>query len=197
MQLMERAIVRSGLELRHTEGFNPHPKIATSPALSLGIASRAEYLLFYHWGPVPEEALAKLNQGLMEGLEVHSIVPRGEIEKSRFLQPRQAVYSVVLPPGLSEEQGESPEGLAGRVSSLVRHFDGEHPEGGNGCLLAEHRGLSELQVGEGDSHLLQFAMEFHPANGPAPKLRDFLGKALELSEDAVSCLLITRLEIRL
>ena len=42
MQLMERAMIRSEFPLRFTEGFNPHPKFATSPAIPLGMSSHSE-----------------------------------------------------------------------------------------------------------------------------------------------------------
>src|SRR5262249_43828529 len=40
MKLMEQAMIRAGMRLRFTEGFNPHPKFATSPAIPLGMASQ-------------------------------------------------------------------------------------------------------------------------------------------------------------
>ena len=46
MQLMERAMIRSEFPLRFTEGFNPHPKFATSPAIPLGMSSHSEYIQF-------------------------------------------------------------------------------------------------------------------------------------------------------
>jgi len=44
MWTMERAFRRAELELRFSEGFNPHPKMSFASALSLGVESQAEYL---------------------------------------------------------------------------------------------------------------------------------------------------------
>jgi len=44
MTLFHRAALRSGIPVSFTCGFNPHPKIAFGPALSVGIESEAEYL---------------------------------------------------------------------------------------------------------------------------------------------------------
>jgi radical SAM-linked protein len=44
MTLFHRAAVRAGLPIAFSRGFNPHPKIAFGPALSVGIESEAEYL---------------------------------------------------------------------------------------------------------------------------------------------------------
>jgi radical SAM-linked protein len=44
MTLFQRAAVRAGVPIAFSRGFNPHPKIAFGPALSVGIESEAEYL---------------------------------------------------------------------------------------------------------------------------------------------------------
>ena len=42
IRFWERALRRSGLPLRLTQGFNPHPRIVFPHALGLGVASRCE-----------------------------------------------------------------------------------------------------------------------------------------------------------
>ncbi len=44
MTLFYRAAVRAGVPIAFSCGFNPHPKIAFGPALSVGLESEAEYL---------------------------------------------------------------------------------------------------------------------------------------------------------
>ena len=44
MTLFHRAALRAGIPVSFSCGFNPHPKIAFGPALSVGIESEAEYL---------------------------------------------------------------------------------------------------------------------------------------------------------
>jgi radical SAM family uncharacterized protein/radical SAM-linked protein len=44
MTLFHRAAVRAGVPIAFSHGFNPHPKIAFGPALSVGIESETEYL---------------------------------------------------------------------------------------------------------------------------------------------------------
>jgi radical SAM-linked protein len=46
MRLFERALRRSGLPLRFTEGYNPHPLLAFPTALGLGIESLDEIMEF-------------------------------------------------------------------------------------------------------------------------------------------------------
>ncbi len=44
MTLFHRTAVRAGIPIAFSQGFNPHPKIAFGPALSVGMESEAEYL---------------------------------------------------------------------------------------------------------------------------------------------------------
>ena len=44
MKAMERTFRRAKIPLAFSEGFNPHPKISYASALSVGTASRGEYL---------------------------------------------------------------------------------------------------------------------------------------------------------
>ena len=46
MRLFERAFRRTGLPLRMTEGYNPHPVISFPTALALGIESLDEVVEF-------------------------------------------------------------------------------------------------------------------------------------------------------
>jgi radical SAM family uncharacterized protein/radical SAM-linked protein len=44
MTLVHRMVVRAGVPVAYTQGFNPHPRIAFGPALAVGMESEAEYL---------------------------------------------------------------------------------------------------------------------------------------------------------
>jgi radical SAM family uncharacterized protein/radical SAM-linked protein len=44
MTLFHRTAVRAGVPIAFSQGFNPHPKIAFGPALSVGMESEAEFL---------------------------------------------------------------------------------------------------------------------------------------------------------
>jgi radical SAM-linked protein len=73
MRLFERALRRSALPLRMTEGYNPHPVIAFPTALGLGIESLDEVLEFElsSW-VAPRQIQAALGAELPEGLSVVS-----------------------------------------------------------------------------------------------------------------------------
>jgi radical SAM-linked protein len=73
MRLFERALRRTGLPLRMTEGYNPHPVIAFPTALGLGIESIDEILEFELSSWTSPRAIEKsLGEQLPEGITVGS-----------------------------------------------------------------------------------------------------------------------------
>jgi radical SAM-linked protein len=73
MRLFERALRRTGLPLRMTEGYNPHPVMAFPTALGLGIESVDEVLEFEltSW-TAPKQIEKLLGEQLPEGMGVAS-----------------------------------------------------------------------------------------------------------------------------
>lgn len=76
LRLFERALRRTGMPLRMTEGFNPHPILSFPTALGLGIESMDEVLEFEldQW-VAPLQAARLLGAQLPEGLAVVSVEP--------------------------------------------------------------------------------------------------------------------------
>jgi radical SAM-linked protein len=68
MRTFQRAFVRAGIELRHTEGFNPHPYMSFALPLSVGMSSVCELLDFDLKGPLPSDLCARLNKAMPEGI---------------------------------------------------------------------------------------------------------------------------------
>lgn len=71
MTLFHRAAVRAGVPIAFSRGFNPHPRIAFGPALSVGMESEAEYLDM-ETDPFVDllQAVKDLNKALPEGIRV-------------------------------------------------------------------------------------------------------------------------------
>ncbi len=59
MRTFQRAFFRSGIQIRHTEGFNPHPFV------SIALVGGASY----------EEVPARLTAAMPEGIVIHSCYP--------------------------------------------------------------------------------------------------------------------------
>ena len=83
MRLFQRTFKRAGLNLTHTQGFNPRPSVSIALPLSVGIESKCELLDFDLEGQmVPaEEILTRLNGNLVEGIRILEVYPEGKKQK--------------------------------------------------------------------------------------------------------------------
>jgi len=75
LQLFFRALRRVRLPLAYSQGFNPTPKVAFSPALPVGTESRAEYLRCETTTPLsdPARLVVDLNGQLPDFIRVHGV----------------------------------------------------------------------------------------------------------------------------
>ena len=83
MRLFQRTFKRAGLNLTHTQGFNPRPSVSIALPLSVGVESKCELLDFDLEGQmVPaEEILTRLNGNLVEGIRILEVYPEGKKQK--------------------------------------------------------------------------------------------------------------------
>ena len=72
MRTFQRAFIRADIHIRHSEGFNPHPKMSIALPLQLGCESICE-LLDASVLDGPEDMVAALNASLPEGIRVLSV----------------------------------------------------------------------------------------------------------------------------
>lgn len=76
MRTFQRAFSRAGIQIKHTEGFNPHPFVSIALPLSVGYSSQCEILEFgLVGGAAPEEVPARLTAAMPEGIIIHSCTP--------------------------------------------------------------------------------------------------------------------------
>ena len=80
MRLFQRAFKRAGLQLKHTQGYNPRPSVSIALPLSVGIESCCELLDFELEGEIPsnQEIASRLNTALTEGIEVLKVYDGGK-----------------------------------------------------------------------------------------------------------------------
>jgi len=103
MRLFERALRRTGMPLRMTEGYNPHPVISFPTALGLGIESLDEILEFELQSWVSPRQIEKLlGDQLPEGVSVVSAEP--------FERKRRSLVDFVEYEALCPGQGGGLEG---------------------------------------------------------------------------------------
>ncbi len=73
-QLLERALRRSGLPLRYSQGFSPKVRLNLASALSLGFTSSAEMMDFWLEQPMePSLIQQQLNSALPTGIRILSV----------------------------------------------------------------------------------------------------------------------------
>lgn len=71
LRIFIRALRRENVSLNYSQGFNPHPKMSFSPALSLGVESVCEYVdLDIAEDIVLDDFRERLNHALPRGVEI-------------------------------------------------------------------------------------------------------------------------------
>ena len=74
MRTMQRTFIRAGLNVKHTQGFNPHPYMAFALPLSVGVESRCELMDFQLEDEVDYNVIVQaLNEKLPSGIRVISV----------------------------------------------------------------------------------------------------------------------------
>ena len=73
MRLFQRAFKRTGIRLKYTEGYSPHPKMSIAQPLSLGYTSRGEYFEFETQEDLdPESFRHRMEDAMPEGIRMLS-----------------------------------------------------------------------------------------------------------------------------
>jgi radical SAM-linked protein len=115
MTLFHRAAVRAGVPVAYSQGFNPHPRIAFGPALSVGMESDAEYLDMDTDPFVDlQQASRDLNAALPEGLRIREMraIPKNTSSLSGRIG--RYIYEVSVPSAHGSE-------LPGRLQSFLEN----------------------------------------------------------------------------
>jgi radical SAM-linked protein len=115
IKLVEMAVLRSGLPVSYTEGFNPRPRLHFGPSLSVGVAGEQELfeIQLCRWED-PQNALAKLaiiNSPGLRFIDAEEVPLHG---KAISALAEEAVYRVelVAPDRIDESM----------VEERLRHF---------------------------------------------------------------------------
>ncbi len=88
MRYFQKAVKRAGLDTAYSEGFSPHMIMSFAAPLGVGVTSEGEYFDLELKTPMSsEEAVERLNQVMVEGMEVLSVreVPEGKKGKAMSL----------------------------------------------------------------------------------------------------------------
>ena len=111
MRTFQRAFLRAGIQVRHTEGFNPHAFVSIPLPLSVGYSSGCEVLECSLLGePDLEQIPQRMNAVLPDGIHVYQCYAGG--------QPVKALQYVNYIVTLEYEAG-APFGAEGAIRALL------------------------------------------------------------------------------
>ncbi len=105
-QLLQRAFRRADIDLAHSQGFNPHPKISYANALALGTESQGEYVDVEIVDDLSiDEYLTRMNEQLPEGIKFIKAI---EIDKqtpslASNIEYGEYIFTIELEKSLSKE----------------------------------------------------------------------------------------------
>ena len=87
VRTMNKIIVRAGLPLWYTEGFNPKPKMVFAAPLSIGTESMTEYMDIRLTERISEEqALSSLNKNMTEEMQaIEAYYPENKLTDLKWL----------------------------------------------------------------------------------------------------------------
>ena len=97
MRLWQRALVRAGVELAYSEGFNPHPRMSLAAPLALGVTSEAELMdiVLAKWSS-PHSFTEAASRQLPAGIEIRQVYNIALTLPSLQSQVRYAEYIVKM-----------------------------------------------------------------------------------------------------
>lgn len=105
-RLLQRACRRAEINVSHSQGFNPHPKMSYGNALALGTESQGEYVdIEIEDDFTAEEILTKLNSTLPVGIEfikAQEITPQTPSLAST-IEYGEYIFNIELDKPLSKE----------------------------------------------------------------------------------------------
>lgn len=119
MRTFQRAFLRAGIAIKHTEGFNPHAFVSIALPLSVGYSSQCEILEFSLTGSVsPDQVPAMLNAALPEGIEVLRCYSAQKPVKALTWVDYTVTLDYDAP--LAEEAAQALEAMLGQETLVVR-----------------------------------------------------------------------------
>ena len=104
LRMFKRAFKKTGLMLKYSQGYNPHPKMGFAQPLSLGYSGKSELIEFETVMPhTTGEIMEKMRKEMPEGIELISWFELPENIKSLAADADAAEYKIWIPTSLSED----------------------------------------------------------------------------------------------
>lgn len=105
MRLFQRALKRTDIKLKYSEGYSPHPKMSIAQPLSLGYTSRGEYIEFEtQIEMAAEDVMERLNYAMPEGIDIVSCSILNNTKKAMGAIITKGEYLIGCDEASSEEE---------------------------------------------------------------------------------------------
>jgi radical SAM-linked protein len=183
MNLFHRAAVRTGVPIAYSQGFNPHPRIAFGPALSVGMESGAEYLDM-ETDPFVDllRAVKDLNKTLPEGIRVLEarVVPKKAPSLSGSIS--RFVYETEVPAVHTEGLEETVGNFLSKASVLITR-DGKQKD--------IRPGIESIALKRTDGTVFTEII-LHDSEQVKPRVQDVVEQLFDITHDQALLLRIKR-----
>jgi radical SAM-linked protein len=184
MRYFQKAMLRAEIDIRYSEGFNPHQIMSFAYPLGVSMETEGDYLdIDINHFESCQEITDRLNHVMKEGITIleTSVVPEGE--KTAMASVKAADYRVILCRTLAEK--EIKQFMSKSEIKVIKEGKKENKE------VNIKEGILGLSVGDNDSLLMRLcsgsSMNIKPSQ-VVEALNDFL------NED-YSIVSLTRVEI--
>lgn len=128
MRTFQRAFSRAKIQIKHTEGFNPHPFVSIALPLSVGFSSECEILEFGLMGDIsPEDVPERLTAVMPEGIIIHKCYSAER--KLKELASINYILNFEYPEGRPQECEGAIRELLGRESLVVKKKSNKSKKG--------------------------------------------------------------------
>lgn len=128
MRTFQRAFARAHIQIKHTEGFNPHPFVSIALPLSVGYSSQCEILEFeLTGGAAAEEVPQRLTAAMPDGIVIHQCYPAQR--KLKELCYLNYIMNFEYPEGRPQETEPAMARLLGRESLVVQKKSNKSKKG--------------------------------------------------------------------
>ncbi len=108
IELLKRAVRRSGLAASYSEGFSPGMRLTLIPPTTLGIPSESEYMqIDLQQAIAPEQIMTRLSPHLPQGSRLTSCAPGGLPHTAAYVFRLTRPVTLNIPPEATIHKGKN------------------------------------------------------------------------------------------
>ena len=105
LRVFKRAFKKTGITLRYSQGFNPHPKMGFAQPLSLGYSSKYELIEFETLQPhSTTDIVSKMKNEMPSGIDIISCTTFDNDAKALAGDVVEAEYKILIPTDKTEQE---------------------------------------------------------------------------------------------